>query len=157
MIISVTGHRPQDLGGYQIIPQLYRFAETMLAISTKPEYFITGMALGWDQAIAEACIKLNIPFVAYIPFPGQESRWPAQAQTRYNQILYLAKEVYCVSESYSPATMQERNKAMVNSSDMLVALYNPEKGFGGTYNCMQYAKQIPDYKIVNLWDRWKKY
>lgn len=43
----------------------------------------TGMALGVDQDIACVCIQAEVPFVACVPFEGQEARWPADAQRDY--------------------------------------------------------------------------
>jgi len=76
MILSGTGHRPDKLGGYSdsAFDNLVKIAEDYLKES-KPDKVISGMALGWDQALAEACVNLNIPFIAAVPFKGQESKW----------------------------------------------------------------------------------
>ena len=42
----------------------------------RPDAVISGMALGWDQAVARATADLGIPWVAAITFEGQESKWP---------------------------------------------------------------------------------
>ena len=75
MIIAATGHRPDKLGGYGSIvaDRLFHLAyETLEELA--PTLVISGMALGWDMAVAEAAFCLDIPFHAYRPFEGQESQ-----------------------------------------------------------------------------------
>jgi hypothetical protein len=77
MILAATGHRPDKLGGYDlsIYRKLVGLAYSYLRKQT-PDVVISGMALGWDQAVAEAAVKASTPFIAAIPFRGQESKWP---------------------------------------------------------------------------------
>lgn len=161
MILAVTGHRPDKLGGYwsHVMERLTEFAETQLR-KLKPDVVISGMALGWDQAIAEAAIDLNIDLHAYIPFEGQELKWPAYSQKRYKELMSCAQKiVICSPGGYEPWKMQERNKQMVDAADMLLALYNGS--VGGTQNCMVYADRYrfnirhkKKFEIVNVWDEW---
>mgnify|MGYP001212151880 CR=1 FL=1 len=141
LIVSGTGHRLDKLGGYaswayNLLVQL----AVMILSALKPKKVISGMAIGWDQALAEAAVKLGIPFVAAIPFKGQESRWPKESQKKYHELLARAAEVVDTSngQPYHPRRMQVRNEWMVDNSDLVVALFNGTKG--GTYNCVKYAK-----------------
>jgi len=56
MILAVTGHRPEKLGGYgpAVAERLFNLASSELQ-GLRPEYVLTGMAIGWDQAVADAC------------------------------------------------------------------------------------------------------
>ena len=71
MIVAATGHRPDKLGGYgeEVFEKLVQLAMGFLeAHHSKITYGISGMALGWDMAYAEAlCIK-EIPWTAAVPF-----------------------------------------------------------------------------------------
>lgn len=162
-IFSFTGHRPDKLGGYspQAQTQLVKFAnKTIKYMIHKYDgdiSCIVGMALGWDQAVALACIENNIPFKAYIPFKGQESAWTASAQKEYHRILnYIGPQnvMYVCEPGYESWKMQERNKAMVDDSNILVALWNGSPG--GTANCVRYANDI-ERKVVNIWNSWHKF
>jgi uncharacterized phage-like protein YoqJ len=120
----------------------------------EPIRVITGMALGWDQAIAQACVDLKIPFSAAVPFNGQELTWPRAAQDRYHRLLGQAQEVVIVSDGdYAPEKMQVRNQWMVDNCDVLLALYDGSSG--GTANCVRYAegKSVP---VINIWSSWTK-
>ncbi len=87
MILAATGHRLDKLGGYDLLIQLdlLKFSKIVLP-QLKPDKVISGMALGFDQAIAEAAYQLKIPYVAAVPFVGQESVWPEEAQIKYKYI-----------------------------------------------------------------------
>ncbi len=151
MILSVTGHRPDKLGSYKIPNPIYNYITSELRsvlLELKPEKVLTGMALGFDQYVAEMCVELSIPFVACVPFAGQERVWPQASKDKYNDLLKKACEVVVVSEGgYSPKKMQIRNEYMTNRCDCLVACYNGDLS-GGTYNCIKHAESIGKKIIV---------
>lgn len=150
MIISGTGHRPTKLGGYgqAAFDRLVEIAKRALQ-ELDVKSVISGMALGWDQALAQAAIELDIPFTAAIPFTGQENRWPYSSRITYAQILEHAAEVVIVSSGgYSAYKMQLRNQWMVNNSNLILAMWNGSSG--GTNNCLNYAR-LRDKEVINLY------
>lgn len=154
MIIAGTGHRPNKLGGYSLNIRLkLKYLAKDNLMRYKASKVISGMALGWDTALAEAALELNLPLIAAIPFKGQELRWPKESQDLYNDILSKAREVkYISEEGFSSYKMQIRNEWMVNNCDLILALWNGDLS-GGTYNCINYAKaKLESNKIINLWD-----
>ena len=153
-IVAGTGHRPDKLGGYGDLARdtLVDFAIEELAL-LKPRIVISGMALGWDQALATAALELDIRFWAYLPFEGQEAKWPENAKRRFEKLLNHADKMVVVSSgSYEPWKMQARNERMVDDCTVLSALYNGDKE-GGTYNCVTYAEK-QKRTINNCWQRW---
>lgn len=144
MIIAFTGHRPDKLGGYKLPNPTY--IKVCSAIDAalqefKPEKIISGMALGVDQWAANIAIKLNIPFIAAIPFAGQEGKWPESSQKTFRALLNKAAEQVIVSPgAYEPAKLQVRNEWMVDRCDLLIAVWDGTKG--GTGNCVEYAKGV---------------
>jgi uncharacterized phage-like protein YoqJ len=153
MKLAATGHRPDKLGGYglDVLTSAYRLALSHLQ-ETRPATVISGLALGWDTAIALAAIKLGIPLTAVVPFNGQDSRWPEESRERYRKILDRAAEVVVVSPGgYAPHKMQVRNEWMVDRGDSITALWDGSPG--GTANCVGYAEKVGK-PIVNLWPRW---
>lgn len=156
-IFAATGHRPKKLGGYgnDVFDRLVILAETFLR-KKKPDSVISGMALGWDQAFAQAAINLGIPFTAAIPCLGQESRWPQPSKTKYHQILEQARTTHlCFKGSWAEnrGCMQVRNRWMVDNAHSVVALWDGTSG--GTANCVKYAEER-NRPIFNLWEIWKK-
>lgn len=157
---AATGHRPIKL--FRSIPYskdnqqlLADFAVDVLR-REQPGKMITGMAIGWDQAIARACIVLKIPFIAAVPFSTQASRWPQEAQDDYEVLLNFAErvEIVCKEPSYAAWKMQARNEWMVNNSTKLLALWNGTPG--GTGNCVAYARR-KQRTIINVWQDWETY
>lgn len=157
MIIAGTGHRPQ-----KFVTSEYPWADVcddmrLLAcdaLEQLPEdtVVISGMALGWDQELADAAQWLGLPVWAYIPFRGQEGKWNKEAQKRYNYILNnCAKVVVCSHGDYNPWKMQVRNEHMVDAADVVLALWDGSSG--GTGNCVQYATQ-EEKPIWNVYPEW---
>lgn len=160
MIIAATGHRPDKLGGYSpdVNRDLTMFAKTVLE-ELREQYdgleIISGMAQGWDQSVAHASIMLSIPFVAAVPFKGQESMWPQRGKDRYFAILSEAcRKVIVCEGGFSPEKMQKRNEWMVDMADGMIALFDGSNG--GTANCVRYADQqgVP---VINVWEQWESY
>jgi len=153
MIIAATGHRPDKLGGYSagVVARLTRLARTELD-RYEPNSVIVGMAQGWDQAVAAACVQADIPFSAYVPFPGQELQWPTEAQRVYYHLLRKAEHIkVCSAAPYSVEKMQYRNECMVDDCTMVMALWNGTPG--GTRNCVKYAYS-KGVKLINCWPEW---
>lgn len=154
MIISGTGHRPNKLGGYssEVSDRLMLLARDWM-IAYKPERVITGMALGWDQALAQAARSLDIPYTAAVPFDGQENAWPLNSQILYRDLLVDADDRELVCEGgYAPWKMQKRNEWMVDHADRVLALWDGSSG--GTANCIAYANKVGK-PITNLWWAWE--
>jgi uncharacterized phage-like protein YoqJ len=118
----------------------------------QPSKMILGFALGWDTALAHACVRLNIPFIAAIPFVGQEKPWHKEAQETYHLLLSKAIEVVIVSPGvYHPGKLSRRNEWMVDRSTAVLALWDGSKG--GTANCVKYAEKV-SVPVFNVWPGW---
>jgi uncharacterized phage-like protein YoqJ len=146
MIVAFTGHRPNKLPnketGYKLPNPTYikvcKEIDKNLR-ELKPDKVISGMAQGVDQWAAHIAHKLGIPFLAAIPFEGQESAWPMASQKTFQNLLKLASEVEIVSPGgYAAYKMQVRNEWMCDHCDKLIAIWDGTPG--GTGNCVNYAK-----------------
>jgi uncharacterized phage-like protein YoqJ len=158
--IAVTGHRPDKLGGYAADAQakVLRFAMHTLKCAA-PVRLKTGMALGWDQACAQAAVSLGIPFDAYLPFVGQELVWSAEFQSVYHDLLTLAASVIVVCKERTNASYLRRNVRMVHdlsedTDDALLALWDGSGG--GTAHCWSYAEGR-HVQRANLWNEWRRF
>jgi uncharacterized phage-like protein YoqJ len=139
MIIAFTGHRKLTHPQIKIAKQLMRFLTAF-----EPKCTISGMALGFDQLAARVCVSMGIPFVAAVPFKGQESKWPVKAQRHYFKILERAHKVVYIDKlkGYKSTNFVQkfhnRNHWMVDKSDKVIAYYR-NKRRGGTAECIRYA------------------
>lgn len=159
MIVAGTGHRPNKLGGYSpdATDHVFRVAQRALEefLAKDPDLtVISGMALGWDSALAFGALELGLPLICAIPFAGQERAWPTKSQDWYHKVLRKATEVVIVSPGgYSSEKMQIRNEYMVDHSDHIAALWNGTPG--GTSNCLRYAR-LQNKPTTNFWEDFLK-
>lgn len=149
--VMATGHRPPRIGGYQTPNPMEQWVRENIRsilsglLTRHPDLEgISGMALGTDQIFAEVCVELGIPFLAAVPFKGQESRWPRESQEEYKVLLDKAKKVVIVDDigSYHSeqfgGKMAMRNRWMIDHSKIIVAVWNGTAG--GTGNTVKMAR-----------------
>lgn len=163
MILSGTGHRPNKLhlsdpysvANHQHLVQFATYALNWFEREVcKLEEGISGMALGWDLALAQAFIDRDLKWTAALPCTGQEAMWPQPAQRRYNEILKQASDAILVtggSYTDNPGCMQLRNVWMVEHSDHILALWDGSSG--GTGNCI-IAANANATPLTNVWSQW---
>jgi len=65
-------------------------------------------------------LKLN----CILPHEGQADMWSDPAQERYRFILKQADSVDCISREYYDSCMIDRNHRLVESTGLLLAVYN---------------------------------
>ena len=159
-ILAATGHRPHKLGGYgmEIELKLKRLAREYIT-AIKPDEAISGMALGWDMAFAEATIELGIPLTAAIPHTSQANSWPVYEKQKWLTLISKSSIRHVQMFSFGSVNnideaFKARNEWMVNRCNHLVALWNGSPS--GTGHCVSYARRQkrPDLVIVNLWNKW---
>ena len=155
--VSFTGYRPQKLPFFSeedpmcvdLKNRIYRQVEKLYEHGA--DDFYTGMALGVDMWCAEAVLRLReihpeVRLNAVIPCRGQESRWSAREQQRYQKILAQCSKVTWLSESYTKECMMKRNRALVELCDLLVAVFDGKPG--GTKFTVDYAAKLGRKTIV---------
>lgn len=153
MILGGTGHRNDKFSLPPDVPHASGFDELnplRLWIQARAEhyirelrplYVISGMAIGFDQDLAEVCVRIKQPFIAAVPFVGQEKKWSWPTQRRYHQLLKLACEVIVTSPGgYSRDAMLIRNMFMVDHSNAMLAAFDGTAG--GTSHTVHYAHRV---------------
>lgn len=172
MKIGVTGHRPQ-----KIVPdrawddhakqKLLDFAITQVeqVMDRVPEavYFAIGGALGWDTAVAQACVCCNVPYELELPHPSMSHRWRKSDRQHYDSLVAQATRVTFVhrepdiTSSRFISALLERNKVIMDGSIAVLALWNGERE-GGTYHALNYARTLnPKPQMFNAWGDWLKF
>lgn len=156
-VLAVTGHRIERLarpgvGQPRLEGLLASFAEEVMD-AARPSVVLTGMATGWDQAVAVAAIKLGVPFVAAVPYVGQDSLWDERTRRVYAGLLEAASAVCFVEEPpHAGWKMISRNRWMVERADLLVALWDGDRK-GGTASTVLHAEKR-GVQVVNCWQDW---
>ncbi len=147
--ISFTGYRPEKMPFPNeehplCIALKARLREVIeQSIKNGADNFFSGMARGTDMWCAEIVLELkkiypNINLNAIIPCRTQTKGWSSTEKQRYDRITKACSSVVFVSESYTKSCMMKRNRALVDCCDLLIAVYDGQKG--GTANTISYAK-----------------
>lgn len=155
LTLSLTGHRPKELWGYNLSSYEYKRLEEILyqliikgLDKAKVVECHSGMALGadtiWAQAIVRAKVDYpgQVTFVAEIPYAKQGSKWPKSSQDHLAHLLTHADEKKVYADEYFGYCMQLRNIGMIDACDYLIAVWDGvirEKS--GTSNAIKYAKE----------------
>lgn len=156
---AFTGHRPHKL------PWKYNEADSrclaLKAALTREiaalaeegvTDFFSGMAEGTDCYCAEIVLELRKKDPAFrlhcvLPCRGQADKWSISAQERYHAILGRADSVVYVSQEYHQGCMLARNRQLVDSAAVLLAVYNGEWR-SGTASTIRYAQKLGRRLIV---------
>lgn len=147
-----TGHRPKGFpfqygidkrkhNAYlKMLEQKIELAITEYGITN----FISGMALGVDIDFAEIVLKLRnkypVTLECAIPCPNQTLKWNDKDKLRYDGIIKRADEIHLLSERYTPECMLQRNRYMVDKSELIIAVFNGIQK-GGTWFTINYANR----------------
>ena len=149
-----TGHRPKALPwGFDesdircaAFKSKVRFTVENLIVENGYNKFISGMAMGADTICAEIVLMLkNIyPYIKLecaVPNRAFTEGWAYEDVRRYSSILTRADDIKFVSESriYSKRDFMLRNIYMVDSSELVIAVYIDGEP-GGTRNTIDYAE-----------------
>lgn len=155
---SFTGHRTYRGEASEVLPGVLE-----RLYSEDYRVFLSGMAVGFDLAAAEAVLSLrgqhtDVRLVCVVPFPGQERHFPLPDQERYRRLREWADETIVVCEAYHPGCYARRNDFLVDHASVLVAWYDGSAG-GTRYTVrrgMRYGLQIenlgedPQQKLPGL-------
>ena len=142
--VCFTGQRPEKLSQPEWQVKAWLRKEIEKAIADGYTTFITGMAMGVDiwagQIVAD--IKSRNPqihLIAAVPWLGVSKRWGESWRELYEGLLAQVdlKKVICTS--YSDDVFMQRNRWMVDHSNLVIAYYNGSEG--GAQKTLEYAEE----------------
>jgi uncharacterized phage-like protein YoqJ len=116
-LVLVTGHRPDELGGYADNPTARsvrtRLGETLAALLEVDGDLsvVSGLRLGAEQLGAEAALERDLPVVAVLPFPAPDAPWPAPARAHFADLVAKATTLITL-DARTPATKQLAGAAL---------------------------------------------
>lgn len=151
--VCFTGHRSIEKSKAVLIPRaLDTLISGLIAIGAKS--FRLGGAVGFDT-IAALCVleakekHPDITLDLILPCRDQTEKWDEYNVTAYNYILSRADSVSYVCDKYRRGCMYERNRRLVDGSDMVIAYL--ERTSGGSAYTYRYAKE-KGVEIINIYD-----
>ncbi len=97
--------------------------------------FVSGMAVGFDLAAAEAVLKMrslypDVRLVAAVPFQGQARGYSVDDRERYETVLAAADQVAVLASRYSHGCYYRRNDWMVDRASRLICWFDPNARSG---------------------------
>lgn len=146
-----TGHRPSKLpwNDDETDPRCIDLKKRIRAAAEEVyargiRHFICGMAIGCDLYFCEEILDMrakykDITIEAAIPCEEQATRWGERERNRYFRLVAECDYETMVQTRYSPDCMIKRNKYMVDSASVLIAVYSGS--FGGTMQTVSYAQK----------------
>jgi hypothetical protein len=107
---------------------------------------ISSIASGGDTLFVEEALKLNLPWIALLPFPRDEfakdfqpAEWERAARCLSNAIV---EELWSATPD-RPNAYHDLGIKMIDECDILIAVWDGEtsRGRGGTADMVEYARQ----------------
>lgn len=151
---SFTGHRPKsfsfgfDENSKEFLELRNRIRNTIVQVCNEGcRVFYCGMAEGVDLWCAELVLELRdqydppLEIRPVIPFLAQPASMSKINQERYRNIMNLSEKKYLVSSLFTKNCYQKRNHYLVDSADVLIAVYDPSNDRSGTAQTVRYAKR----------------
>lgn len=148
---SFTGHRKIEKETY-LQTKARLEAEIASLVRKGYLYFYNGGALGFDTMAAIEVLRQRktypqIKLVMALPHRGQEEKWTRVDKEIYHEILKRADQTVYLNERYHAACMFERNRYLVDHSDVCIAYLTRHSG--GTAYTVHYA-QKRGLEIINI-------
>ena len=137
MRLIVTGHREYKLvqNGYDVGWITDSIEQILMEVYDFKPLCYSGMADGVDLIFCKLCSNLDLPFIACVPFEGQEHNMIMLHKVMRDQLLSEAKEIKKVKNSW-----------MVENCDTAIVIFDGNKG--GTANVVQ---QLVEKKKNFFW------
>lgn len=151
--VCFTGHRNIERAHMLALPELLK-AEIARQAEAGAVHFRAGGAIGFDT-LAALCVleqkKLypHIRLDLILPCRDQDAEWNESNRQAYHFVLQSADSVSYVRERYAEGCMLERDRRLVEGSDVCVAFLT--KSRGGTAYTAAYALK-KGLEFVNLFD-----
>lgn len=149
---AFTGHRPSKMpwGQDETDGRCAALKEVLqekieVFVDTGVTDFFSGMAEGTEQYCAQIVLDLRrknpaLKLRCVLLCRGQENKWSDSARARYHAVLQQADSAEYVSRNYYDGCMLDRNRRLVGSAGVLLAVYNGVQRSGIGQRCTMSGK-----------------
>ncbi len=151
-ICMFTGHRHIPREDIVALPRrIDELLERLIADGYTD--FRCGGAQGFDTIAALKVLEKrkkypNIRLHMFLPCKDQTRGWSENAKAAYTTVLECADSVRYTAEVYTKGCMHERNRAMVDGSDLCVAYCTSSTG-GTAYTVLYAKRQGVEVEIID--------
>ena len=139
-----TGHRHIDRNHIYQLPSVLE-QEILRLMDNGVRIFRDGGAIGFDSLAALKVIAMRqrypeMELELWLPCRNQDAKWSPDQRENYAYILSQANRIHYISERYTRYCMLERDRRMVDGSDVCIAYCLRTHG-GTGYTCQYALKQ----------------
>lgn len=157
LVVCLTGHRRIPTEHAILLPALLE-KEMRALIERGAVEFRAGGAVGYDMVATLKILELkermpHIKLRLCLPCRDQAKGWDAVGRRAYDYILARADEISYAAEWYTPTCMLDRDRQLVEGSDICLAYCTENRG-GSFYTCTYALKR--DLELINLADQLPK-
>lgn len=140
----VTGHRPGDFDDDTAEWVRQTLTSTLLRLTRKhgTTVAIGGLALGVDTWWAQAALAHGVELWGYVPFEDQAVKWPDAEQAMWRDLRSACTREIVLGTEYDVRLLHARNYYMIRDSCVVVAVLDPSKTSGGTFNAVKKARAV---------------
>lgn len=95
---------------------------------------VSGVALGIDTDTCGVWYRMGLPYIALVPFIGQDSRWPEKSRTAYQSVLQMAAGVILCydgkpnSDAHAKELLLARDEVLCCIIDELISVWDGSNG-----------------------------
>lgn len=151
--VCFTGHRNINKDMAIHIPSTLKKAIESLILRGATS-FRAGGAMGFDTVAALCVLELkefypSITLDLILPCRDQTNGWDRENIRAYNYVLSRADSVQFLYDSYRAGCMHDRNRALVDGSDVCIAYL--ERSVGGSAYTYTYALKA-GLEVINIYE-----
>jgi hypothetical protein len=116
---------------------------------------LSTLALGWDTALAEAALELDLPLRLRLPFERPQASWSDVQRQRFGRVHAKAAEVRVLHRGRGAGWKRARALAEAAAeADLLLALWDAEDA---SVRRLLGKAGAAGTEVVNLWASWQRY
>lgn len=142
-LMVVTGHRPQQLGGFEENDVARSVRDHLIDILIAKHRLhsdlkvLTGLGLGAETLGAEAARDADVPYVAALAFPRLDERWPDTSRNRFRLLVEGAAETVTLQNKQPDTTakvaaaFRRRDAWLARHADEAVVVWDGDDSLVG--------------------------
>jgi ribonuclease HI/uncharacterized phage-like protein YoqJ len=135
-LLTVLGHRPPEMGGYDspaldvVRGQLREIIEAKVELHDGALSVVSGLRLGAEMLGAEAAVQAGASLVAVLPFPDPDAKWPAASRKRFATLVDAAATTLTLETKVPSSTqlvagsLRRRDSWLMRNVDEAILVWN---------------------------------